>query len=388
MRGRVDSVVKETTNNKISAGTLLLCTALLFIFLNGCAGMKGKGVALKNPGEPVLVSPDTNYMIWCGPDALIYIYTERDVTRYVEDVVYWYDVYTGRRVLIGKETEDIHIAPMACTPDGKWLVYLNKGSLRWDESGVNVILDVWRYEVSTGRHEKIAITRDIAGFDKGILSPDGKKLFLGEKPLEEVEMPEPKWEIVWSELQDVSDALWFRDSSAVFTYYWGRRDSNGDMVIEAISPERKTVIFNPDELNDFNLFYSDKRGRIYMYFWNSNEKRHVVRCNVDPEEKSVSCEDVFVEGDHTVEDLEVFSDGEFIAFTEDDGRCVKAIGIGGKKARCITPLIDTLGNYRTPSGMSIRISPDDKWLAFDLIRQDETGEGIGEDLYIIELNKD
>jgi hypothetical protein len=361
------------------------------IALSGCRGLEkhpeGTGEKIM-AGEPVLVSLYAKYMIWCGPDALIYLYHKASYERYVPTEVYWYDLHTGRKVLVGKDTGDIYIAPMACAPDGRWLVYMNKKSLRWAKSGVKVISDIWRYEVSTGKHEKIAIARDVATFNEGILSPDGKKLFLGEKPLEGVEMPEPKWEIVWSELDEISGALWFRDSSAVITSYWGRRDSNIDMVIEVIRPQRKTVVINPEDLNDFGPFYSDKEGRIYMYFWDTYEKRHVVRCNVNAEGTGLSCKDVFVEGVRKANDLEVFSDGKRIAFTEDGGNCVKAIRAEGKRAYCITPPIDTLGNYRISAGESIKISPDDRWLAFDLVRQDEAGEGIGIDLYIIEINKD
>jgi len=399
--------------NRIIVRIFLPRIVFSLIALNGCAGLyQGEKVAARNTGAPVLVSPDSDHMIWCGNDALIYAYDESDYERYFKTEIYWYDIHTGRKVMVGKEgddydnmfpveatnkqqteedgkeTGDYFIFPMACTPDGKWFVYLDKGSLRWDESKVKSLLDVWRYEVSTGRHEKIAIARDIAGFDNGILSPDGKKLFLGEKPMEEVEMPEPKWEIVWSELEDLSGAVWFRDSSAVITSYWGRRDRNDDMVVEVVSPERKTVVFNPDELRNFNLFYSDKEGRIYVYFWDKSGKRHIVRCSVYPEEKATSCEDLFVEGDRKVNDLEVFADGEAVAFTEDDGRCIKAVRTGEERAYCITPPIDTLGNYRISPGESIRISHDDRWLAFDLVRQNETGEGIGVDLYIIKLNKD
>ena len=404
--------MKRAYKNRIIAGTLLFGAVFLFALLNGCVGLKGKNVVIRNSAEPVLVSTDADYMIWCGADALIYAYDESDYERYFETEIYWYDVHTGRKVMVGKESDDYNnmfpveatnkqpteeegketgdyfIFPMACTPDGSWLVYLNKGGLRWDESGVNVVLDVWRYEVSTGRHEKIAIARDIAGFDNGILSPDGKTLFLGDKPLEEVEMPEPKWKVVWSEMQDLSSAVWLPDSSAVITSYWGRRDRNDDMVIEVISPKRKTIVFNPDDLNNINLFYSDKQGRIYVYFWDSGEKRHVVRCGVNMEEKDLSCEDLFAEKEREVGNLEVFADGEAIAFTEDDGRCIKAVRIGQERAYCITPLIDTLGNYRISPGRSIKISPDDRWLAFDLIRMNEAGEGVADDLYIIELNKD
>lgn len=400
--------MKGSYVNKFFFGIFLLCVFLSSVTLNGCARLKGKDAAMKDPAEPLLISTDADYMFWCGADALIYAYTERDITRYVETEIYWYDVHTGRRVIVGKESDDDNakategqqteeegketgdyfVFPMACTPDGKWLVYLNKGSLRWDESGVRGIGDIWRYEVATGRHEKIAIARDISGFDKGILSPDGKTLFLGKKPMEGVEMPEPRWEIVWSELEDLSSALWFQNSSAVITSYWGRRDRNNDMVIEVVSPRRKTVVFNPEDLNSFSLLYSDKEGRIYVYFWDSEGKRHVARCDVDLEDESVSCEDVFIEGGRKVNDLEVFSDGEFIAFTEDGGRCVKALRAGEERARCITPPIDTLGDYRVTPGRSIKISPDDRWLAFTLLRMDKAGEGIGEDLYIIELNKD
>ncbi|NIR15039.1 MAG: hypothetical protein GWN86_14290, partial [Desulfobacterales bacterium] len=334
--------------NKLHFGAFLFCILLSFAVLSGCAGLKqGKEVVGINTGDPILVaSLDANRRIWCGTDTLVYIYGERDITRYVEMDVYLYDVHTGRKVLVGKDKEGYSIVPMACTPDGRWLVYRNTRSFRWEESIEATVMDVWRYETSTGRHEKIAIAYDVASFYDGILSPDGKKLLLGKEHALKVEMPEPKWEIVWTDLKNLSDAVWLPDSSAVLTSYWGRLDGNNDIVIEVVTPERKTVIFNPEELNDFNLFYSDKEGRIYVYFWDIIEERHLARCNVDTEKKDLSCEDIFVEGGRKLEDHEVFSDGEAVAFTEDDGTCVKALRIGEEKARCITPPIDTLGNYK------------------------------------------
>ncbi|NIR16564.1 MAG: hypothetical protein GWN86_22650, partial [Desulfobacterales bacterium] len=73
--------------------------------------------ATKDPAKPILVSTDADYMIWCGADALIYAYTERDITRYVETEIYWYDVHTGRKVLVGKESDDYYdMVPLEAPP--------------------------------------------------------------------------------------------------------------------------------------------------------------------------------------------------------------------------------------------------------------------------------
>lgn len=381
--------MKGSYKNRIPAVVSQFIIPFLFIALYGCGGLKQeKDVAKKYTGEPILLSRDAYYPLWCGNDALIYILDESTHERYVEEEVYRYDIHTGRRFLVGKGSEDVYIAPMACTPDGKWLVYLNKGSIR------HGVLDIWRYETSTGRHEKIAIAHDVVGFDEGILSPDGKKLFLGKKPDVDIEMPEPKLEIVWSGIgikNEPSGAVWLPDSSAVITSitsYWGRRDRNDDIVIEVLNPQRKTVIFKPDELSSLNLLFSDKQGRIYLYFWDSNGKEHISRCNVAPEEKAISCEDVIVEKDHEVLEFDLFSDNETVAFTKDDDTCVKAMRIGEKKPYCITPPIDKLGHYIFTHKGNIKISPDDKRLAFVLSRLDDAGEWISEDLYMIELKKD
>ena len=399
--------MKKEYKKRIATRVLLFAVVLLFTLLNGCEGLEdnkdvvtknsdgpilvskdNKDVATKNSDGPILVSKDAEYMIWCGPDALIYIYSTTHPERYVESEVYWYDIKTGRKVLVGKETEDIYIAPMACTPDGKWLVYLNKGSHRWDKSKTSVVLDVWRYEVATGRHERIAVAHDIIGFDKGILSPDGKTLFLGEKPPEGIEMPTPKWEVVWSETGH-RGALWLRDSSAVMTTYRGYREPSGsydNIVIEVLSPERSTVTFDPEELGDFSFLFLDSRERIYLRSWDNSEKKHIVRCNLNPEKKALSCEDLYVYEDREVAGFEIFSDGNAIALAESYGDCIKTSKVG-EESSCVTPPIHTLGDYSISPLTDIKVSPDDGWLAFGLVRRDDAGVQIEDNLFIVELDK-
>lgn len=336
-------------------------------------------------GEPILVSLNRHGMLWCGSDALIYGYQESSPDRYIESEEYWYDINTRRKVLIGKETDDFIISSLDCTPDGKWLIYINFRSSRWGESKDAYIQDLWRYEVATGKHEKIAITNEIPNSQVNNISPDSNRIFLGTKPPEEIEMPEPKLEIVWSEIDVSGDVLWTKDSSAVIASKWVQSIGTDNLVIETIEPKRETIVFSLADIQRSALFFLDSKGRIYRYYW-VNEKSRVARCTLNSKEKSFVCEDIFIEGNSKIEDFEIFADGEFIAFTEKNGSCVKAIKVGEDKAHCITPPIDTLGNYRIPPGGSIKVSPDDRWLAFYLVLKGEAGEGVRLDQYIVELS--
>src|SRR3990172_6608089 len=181
-------------NNK----ALLLVLSIIHVSVSGCAGLgqplDEAGTRIKGGKETLIARGVSNYRpFWCGPGAKI-VYEVEDEGFYIHDLA------TGRRVKAGDE----NAAPVACTHDGKWVVYRDRNSFRTNDNYPDhrcPVIDLWRHELSTGERQRIAVVCEssVPPFNKGVVSPTEHKLFLSRHPGESVEMPEPVWEVVWSE---------------------------------------------------------------------------------------------------------------------------------------------------------------------------------------------
>jgi len=306
---------------------------------------------------------------WCGQrNVLIYSAEEKGL--------FYYDIKTGLNVNVA----DWGNTPLACSPDGEWLVYADKFSVRYDKGTVEIgVVDVWRHEFKTGKNQKFVIADDghVSSAREGIFPPKGLTLYLGRRPNERMEMPEPVWEVVWSQRRS-GGHLWLQDPPAIIGVYGDPDKDRFALEIEVFDAEERIITIYP-EFQTFYPLLTDKQNRVYMTV-EENDGLRVVRCTVDVKEEKLSCHTVLQEDGH-VKGFDVLSDGETAVFTRDDDRCVRIMLTGKKKADCITASRYVIGNY-------VAISPDGGWMTFTANRKSDEGNHDISDLYIVELKKD
>jgi hypothetical protein len=353
---------------------LVLLSLIILFSANGVlAGEKQELETsdIKTKGEKeILVAQDvtTDRPFWCGPSGrLIYVKEHSGL--------FYYDVKTGKSVNVA----DVWSSPSACSPDGEWLVYEDKETVRWDNgSDVETVVDVWRYEFKTGKSQKFIIADD-GDAGEGFFPPGRLKIYLNRRPTERMDMPEPEWDILWSRGKGVG-RLWLGDGSAVIGGYRDLDRRRDVLEVEVFSPKRKIISIYP-EFPDFYLLLVDKQNRVYMEKRDSEKgMKSIVRCVIDIDRESLSCETV-LEDVSMDTGFDVFSDGETMVFSRmRDDDCVRILRVGEGEARCIT----TSG---LPVGSFVVISPDQKWLAFERARHIEAKD-FYDDLYLLELKYD
>lgn len=369
--------MKVSYKNNLFIKTLLLGIALLLIGCNGY-GIKnhhpeGKGVTIHG-GKEVLVASDIASFrpFWCGTSGRL-IYVKKDYE------IYSYDVKTGK----SQNIAGVWSAPVGCTHDGKWLVYEDTDSVRYDKENIEeTASDFWRYEFKTGRRQKFVI----AGNSAGHLSPTGLRLYLGRRPAERIPLPEPHWDILWSGGRGVGD-VWLSDGSAIIGMYYDFVRRRYVLEVEVFTPPKKVFSIIPP----FQSFYPlmvDKQNRVYIrvdnqsgvYIRGEGKDKRLLRCGVDLKRENISCETIFKPWNSYM-NLDVFSDGETIVFSkEQDDNCVRIQKVGEKEALCLT----TAG---LPMSSYLVISPDEKWLAFERNHYKKF-KYTNDDLYIVELKSE
>src|SRR3990170_1785017 len=229
--------MKGSCVNKFFFGIFLSGLAFSFFVLNACATEKRASVTTPTKIEgkkEILVARALgsggpfSIIGWCGNTAFLI-----DSDEFGKE---WIDL-NGNRVTVSKESDDY---PIGCTPDGKWVIYEDRDSARAykDKRGripENIVdegpgwhgfvMDLYRYEVATGRRQKFAVVRDDSA---SLVSPDGSKVLLGDRHDSAIKMPEPRWEAVWITNEWLfGDTHWFADSSGIVTMIWNNGYSLG-----------------------------------------------------------------------------------------------------------------------------------------------------------------
>ncbi len=359
--------MKGVYKNRIFAGTKLLITVLYLILLTGCAGLNSvyeqSRINIKGGAEILIASDIASFRpFWCGTSGRL-IYVKKDYA------VYSYDVKTGNSTNIA----GVWSAPVGCTPDGKWLVYEDTDSVRYDKDNIEeMVSDFWRYEFKTGKKQKFVIADNSAGY----LSPTGLKFYIGRRPAERIPMPEPHWDILWSEGRG-RGILWLADGSAIIGFYQGVDRRKMILSVEVFIPEKKTIAITP-QFQSFYPLMVDKQKRVYIRDGGKDER--IVRCKIDIKRETISCETIF-ESWNSFMNIDVFSDGETLVFSkEQDDNCVRIQKIDEKEAPCLT----TAG---LPMSSYLAISPDEHWLAFERSHY-KKNKYTNDDLYIIELKSE
>jgi len=266
-----------------------------------------------------------------------------------------YDITTGSKT----QVTDYTAWALACTPDGRWLIYMDKANLYSDDGpDGGQILDLWRYEFATKRREKIAVARDGA-LDTTLLSPDGTKLFLSKELIKKIDMPEPKWKKIRTK-EESGSPLWFKDSSAVVSQTFIEGERADKFNIKTLKDKQKTTIIRPD-FDTFTPKAIDHLNRIYIRtIDNMGKNARLLRCEVDIKEEHISCETVLrLSDDRYYYFLDFLNDGKTYAFARRDGHCIKITEIGSDKAECIT------ANTHYSLSWSAGLSPDRRRLARD-----------------------
>ena len=356
----------------------VLSFVLLSLSSVGCVKkIEPKGESPKEGGEAkkeIFVDSDitTNKPFWCGKmNALVY---HKKVGLFI------YEVESGKKVKVGNGYQ----VPLACSPDGEWLIYEDKKSVRWDtETSEELVADIWRYELKTGKREKFFIVSDdeASSGSSAIFAPVGNTLYLVYKPVTTMEMPEPKWDVVWLE-RERAGSVWFKEPLALIGDGSGRYQM-GALVIDVISPYKKQFVMDAG-FHDSTILMIDAQERIYMRTADDNFSRgeQTVRCSIDVNKVAISCESIFkdimAEG-HPYFGFDITKDGDFAVTSLWKDSCVRLRRIGESEGRCIT-------SDDRMVGTKVNISPDEKWLAFTIERH--MGErSYLSDLYITSFTK-
>lgn len=361
---------------------LLLLWLLVLFSVAGCSGLrhasKDTGTRIKG-GKEILVVRDflSGPPIWCGDKRLIYSLSPHPDSIWSE--MFQYDVETGLHTEIAKPS-----SPEGCTGDGEWLVYSDHNSYRQERGNPNNgVIDLWRYEFKTKRHQRIVrASEPEASMISNILSPIGFKLYLGRRPGESVEMPDPEWEIIWSRSK-MHFAAWLPDLSGILQTYYKREDKTRRLALELFGPENEQIILEPPLDGSVMDIQMAGPNRVYLITHRRMKgleryaKDLVVGCEINRSEATVSCVDV-LELNRSVRAYKFLSDGETVVFMEEGDRCIRIKYKGESEARCISSANFRLRFY-------VEVSPDERWLAFTVSRKRENENTYTADLYIVEL---
>lgn len=317
-------------------------------------------------GEEILVDSmiDIFRMFWCGKKNTL-VFTKKDG-------LFIYDVESRKKVRLGNP----YMSPLTCSPDGEWLVYTDSTSSRYDEvDPARGIVDLWRYELKSGRHQKFLYSDSYVRYaGEGIFAPEGNTLYLDFQPSTSMEMPEPKWDVVWLK-RDSKGMGWFKEPLALVGAgkYHGR---SGLVEIDIISPYTKKIFL------DSGFYYAsfemtDAKGRVYLRTWDDKmgNGERIIRCSIDLGKRDISCGSVFfgdlISGGYNSYSYDITDNGDFAVITQSGENCVRIRRIGESEGRCITSTDHKINR-------EVKISPDEKWLAY------ETYDGLYITEFIIE----
>lgn len=350
------------TYKKISGRILLFGLAFLFIVF-GCKTLEVQpdesSVKIKAVNERLIARNVSNIPpIWCGSD-LVYVSPRGEVG-------YLYDIKSGQK----QEVKTSYAFMMGCSPDGKWLVYLEKKDVKYDQEGGTALIDAWRYEIATGEHQRFAVMDD----DSPVFSPAGDRLFMGSKTSVDIEMPEPKWELFWSTEKKTNSYVWLNESVVIGGTVYPRKN-NDRTVVEVLEPERKTFYLKPPPgIESATVWFADGKNRFYI---NADYER-LLRCTLNIEGESMECEVVLEDArDIHIAIASSLLGEETLIFTRMGGKCVMAKRFDEDEADCIIATEHESGNFAVTS-------PDDEHLAYTVYRKSASGRFV-QDMYIVDL---
>ena len=142
-----------------------------------------------------------------------------------------------------------------------------------------------------------------------------------------MEMPEPKWDVVWLK-RDSRGEGWFKEPLALVGAgkYHGR---SGLLEVDVISPYKKKNFLNSGFF-DASFVMTDAKARVYLRTFDDKMGggERIIRCSIDLDKKYVSCGSVFF-GDLISAGYSYY--------------CVRIRRIGESKGRCVTSTDHKIG---------------------------------------------
>ena len=374
--------MKVSYANKFFFGIFLSCMFFSLAALNGCASLnqaQHTPIKIQDKKEILIASDigrgsDVYPVFWCGNNAIV-VYNEDMGIGLIK-------IPSGERVNVSPNALDY---PFNCSPDGKWVVYMDRASTRLDKAdrvmtaedyGFDPELDVWpvwegyvadlyRFDVATGKKQRFAVVRsEVPAWE--VVSPDGTKAFLGGRHNSSIDMPEPWWEPLWFSADDPKDwdwnqteARWLKDSSGVV------RPGHNKLYVELFGKGgwAKRLAVRPEAKDSMFALSVDKNGGIYFLVSEGPEPQLgrflMYRCKI--EDKELSCQVVLNRNSYIIS-YDILPEGDII-FTESDDNCIRRISPKHIKAECVAG-----GRYHAEIFM-IGISPDGKWLAYETLNE-------------------
>lgn len=307
--------------------------------------------------EPVFRDVANMRPIWCGNS--LFFASSRGLYSAKPDI---------NKTQTSRVLSSAYLLPTGCSHDGRWLIYLDKRSVRWDKGNLERgVVDVWRYRLRDGVRQKFAIVED--GGPSAIPAPNKDAVFIGKPPKTIHKMPEPIWEIITTKDEHFSSgAIWMRDSGAVATA-WRTK-----LIVENIA--------------DGSVAYADL-GNLYRKIWktislSSNEilvlaeppgkgpgKRVTVIAKCQSFLPSKCVDYVGLEFNATDFDISANAD---VYFTSGALKCIAKMTRKGEPPKCVY----------SGGGDNLAVSPNGVWLAFT--RLDTTAPNHArDDLYVVPL---
>ena len=383
-----------------------LFTPLIFLAvtmaLSGCAGSSGilKSAGLSGKANKEILVRTLSYIkfssdrdFWCGNNAIVFAHYDR------LDIL---EIPSGRIIRV---TEDNSQWPLSCSPDGRWLIYAALNSKVKDrkegaltDSGIEIppewegiVLDLIRYEVATGEAERFASVTYPGAARWDVISPDGKRVFLGIIHNTPVDMPEPKVEPLWyTNWWGKNGARWFWDSSGVVSYM----HNPNTIFVEVFGEDgwSRAFMLGPEVEDNIYRLYVGKDKMIYFQSQpafsedgSGPGKVSLYRCAVEKrdlkdviEERDLKCGKI-IERDAFSMDMAVLENGDMLIHHR-PSECIYSKPAGRRKARCL------VGNYFGKEKFSylylIGQSADREWITYLRVH------GLKKDLYILRVKED
>jgi len=320
---------------------------------------------------------------WCGSNAF--------VVKKENEGIEWIDILEKKRLKITENKDDrlldssldgrwIIYTDSKNSPDAQWKYYNYRKNPKWNPE---CTIDVYRYEVDSGKKEKIGVMRTLMPVNV-MLSPDEKKIFLGGQVEDNIEMSEPKWEKLYFKKKDWDAewyAVWFQDSSGIIT------NEENDEHEERIGVEifghngwDKTFKIGVKSIDSVQTCRDKK---FYFRGWVPNE--WLLYEGRITENKELTYKKILEFNiDNDAWYYVVLPEGDIVLWEKRD-KWIRCVSPEQMKTKWVVKVEEWSGN--------MKVSPDRKWLLFsqEIGQNDEEGRYNGKiqvSHYIVKLKKE
>lgn len=342
---------------------MLLFLAIVSFSLSGCAGVERAheddtiGMKERLVTKDIGRHDDFFPPRWCGRNGLLFSGDKIGVELI--------DLRTGKRVQISEDINDF--TALNCSQDGKWVLYnarnivqTDRGEMAYDEfirskdhDSIMWTQSIYRYEVATGRREKVGASGRDEGGPYEALSPDGTKVLLGNRMELNNKSFVKEWEPVWFSTTwwERYKTKWLPDSSGV---YHSSNNPN-QICIEIFGDGGWAKCFNVFHRFAGHIFDTkvDSLNRIYFQLDRFSQAVH--RCHIG--DKELSCR--------------VIGYSRYFAITPDNRHifkklthkdCIRLSSSWEADGECIAD-----NNFKGEDYVNttlVGVSPNGRWLAF------------------------